>query len=72
MEEYGYKEQLLKQFVLLEISLKVASEEVEKIIDLLKDSNTLEHETRVKISAFLEGHMTRVKEQIEWLNCIKR
>lgn len=41
--------------------------EVEKIIDLIKDSNTLDFETRTKTNAFLEGYMKASKEQIEWL-----
>lgn len=61
-----YKEKLLKRFE----HLKITSEEVEKIIDLFKDSNTLDFETRAKTTAFLEGYMTGLKEQIEWLNCI--
>ncbi len=39
-----YKEKLLKQFE----QLQTTSEEVEKIIDLLKDSNTLDFDTRAK------------------------
>jgi len=41
--------------------------EVEKIIDLIKESNTLDFETRTKTTAFLEGYMKASKEQIEWL-----
>lgn len=70
MEEY--RDQLLKQFVELKLRLKIASEEAEKIVDLLEDSNTLKYETRAKITAFLDGQMTGIKEQIEWLECIKR
>lgn len=61
-----YKEKPLKQFEYLQTT----SEEVERIIDLLKDSDTLDFETRAKTTAFLEGYMTGLKEQIEWLNCI--
>lgn len=61
-----YKEKLLKRFE----QLQTAAEEVEKIIDLLKDSDMLDFDTRAKTTAFLEGYMTRIKEQIEWLNCI--
>ena len=41
--------------------------EVEKIIDLIKDSNVLDLETRIRTTAFLEGYMTASKEQIEFL-----
>lgn len=41
-------------------------EDFEKIIDLIKDSNTLDFETRTKTTAFLEGYMTALTEQIEW------
>lgn len=61
-----YKEKLLKQFE----QLQTTSEEVEKIIDLLKDSNTLDFDTRARATAFLEGYMIGLKEQLEWLNCI--
>ena len=61
-----YKEKLLKQFE----QLQITSKEVERIIDLLKDSNTLDFDTRAKATAFLEGYMTGLKEQIEWLNYI--
>lgn len=61
-----YKEKLLKQFEQLQITYQ----EVERIIDLLKDSNTLDFDTRAKATAYLEGYMTSLKEQIEWLNCI--
>ena len=61
-----YKEKLLKQFE----QLQTTSKEVERIIDLLKDSNTLDFDTRAKATAFLEGYRTGLHEQIEWLNCI--
>lgn len=61
-----YKEKLLKQFEYL----RKTSEVLENTIDLLKDSNTLDFDTRAKATAFLEGYMTGLKEQIEWLNCI--
>lgn len=41
--------------------------EVEKIIDLIKESNVLDLETRIKTTAFLEGYMIASKEQIEFL-----
>lgn len=41
--------------------------EVEKIIDLIKGSNTLDLQTQTKTTAFLEGYMTALKEQLEWL-----
>ena len=44
--------------------------EVERIIDLINDSNTLDLQTRTKTTAFLEGYMTASKEQIEWLRWI--
>ena len=44
--------------------------EVERIIDLINDSNTLDLQTRKKTTAFLEGYMTASKEQIEWLRWI--
>lgn len=44
--------------------------EVEKIIDLINGSNTLDLQTRTKTTAFLEGYMTASKEQIEWLQWI--
>lgn len=61
-----YKEKLLKQFE----DLKITVEEVERIIDLLNGSNILNAETRTKTTAFLEGYMNGLKEQIEWLNRI--
>ena len=61
-----YKEKLLKQFE----DLKITVEEVERIIDLLNGSNILNVETRTKTTAFLEGYMNGLKEQIEWLNCL--
>lgn len=44
--------------------------EVEKIIDLINDSNTLDLQTRTKVTAFLEGYRTASKEQVEWLQWI--
>lgn len=44
--------------------------EVERIIDLINGSNTLDLQTRTKTTAFLEGYMTASKEQIEWLQWI--
>lgn len=61
-----YKEKLLKQFE----QLQTTSEYVEKIIDLLHDSITLDADTQAKAIAFLEGYRTGLKEQVEWLNCI--
>lgn len=59
-----YKEKLISQFE----CLRTTSKEVERIIDLLKDSNVLDFETKAKTTAFLEGYMVGLKEQIEWLN----
>ena len=61
-----YKDKLLKEFE----SLNITTRELERIIDLIKDSNTLDFDTRAKTTAFLEGYMEGLKEQIEWLNCI--
>lgn len=61
-----YKEKLTSQIE----CLRTTSKEVERIIDLLKDSNVLDFETKAKTTAFLEGYMVGLKEQIEWLNCI--
>lgn len=61
-----YKEKLLKQFEYL----RKTSEVLENTIDLLKDSNTRDFDTRAKATAYLEGYITGLKEQIEWLNCI--
>lgn len=44
--------------------------QVDAIIDLLKDSDTLNNETKAKAAAFLEGYIKGLKEQIEWLNLI--
>lgn len=44
--------------------------EVERIIDLINGSNTLDLQTRTKTTAFLEGYMTASEEQIEWLRGI--
>lgn len=41
--------------------------EVERIIDLINGSNTLDLQTRTKVTAFLEGYMTASEEQVEWL-----
>lgn len=60
-----YKDTVVKKIELL----KLSSDEVEKIIDLINESNILNVETRTRASAFLEGYMTGLKEQIEWLNC---
>lgn len=61
-----YKEKLLKNLTLLNTKIQ----ELEKIIDLIKDSSTLDHDTKTKTIAFLEGYMTGLHEQIEWLNYI--
>jgi hypothetical protein len=61
-----YKEKLLKEYE----SLNITTQELERIIGLIKDSNTLDFDTRAKTTAFLEGYMTGLKEQIEWLNRI--
>lgn len=61
-----YREKLLKQFE----QSQTTSEGVEKIIDLLHDSLTLDADTQAKAIAFLEGYRAGLKEQIEWLNCI--
>lgn len=60
-----YKNRLLKKIELL----RASSEEIEKVIDLLKDSDMLDFDTRAKTTAFLEGYMVGLKEQTEWLNC---
>lgn len=60
------KEKLISQLE----CLRITSKEVERIIDLLKDSNILDFETRAKTTAFLEGYMVGLNEQIEWLDCI--
>lgn len=52
--------------------LKVSTEEIENIIDLLKESETLDFDTRSKTTAFLEGYMTGLKDNLEWLNCFIR
>lgn len=44
--------------------------EVEKVIDLINGSNTLDLQTRTKTTAFLEGYVAASKEQIEWLQWI--
>ena len=61
-----YKEKLLKNLTLLNTTVQ----ELEKIIDLIKDSNTLDHDTKAKTTAFLEGYRNGLQEQIGWLNCI--
>lgn len=61
-----YKEKLCEQFEQLNVTVK----ETEKIIDLIKESNVLNVETQARTAAFLEGYMTGLKEQIEWLNYI--
>lgn len=61
-----YKEKLLKNMALLSTTVQ----ELEKIIDLIKDSNTLDHDTKAKTIAFLEGYRTGLHEQVEWLNYI--
>lgn len=61
-----YKNRLLKKIELL----RASSEEIEKVIDLLKDSDMLDFDTRAKTTAFLEGYMIGLKEQTEWLNCL--
>lgn len=61
-----YKDKLLKEYE----RLNIATQELERVIDLIKDSNNLDFDTRAKTTAFLEGYMTGLKEQIEWLNRI--
>ena len=61
-----YREKLISQIE----CLRVTSQEVERIVDLLKDSNVLDFDTKAKTTAFLESYMVGLKEQIEWLNCI--
>ncbi len=58
-----YKEQLeSRKFEQLD-----TVDKLEKIIDLIKHSHTLDFETQAKTTAFLEGYMIALKEQIEWL-----
>lgn len=61
-----YKDKLLKEYERLNIETR----ELERIIDLIKESNTLDFDTRAKTTAFLEGYMTGLKETVEWINCI--
>ena len=61
-----YKERLLKLYE----SLNTTTQELEKIIDIIKDSNTLDHDTKTKTTAYLEGYRNGLQEQIGWLNCI--
>lgn len=61
-----YREKLLRSLE----SLTVTTQELERTIDLIKDSDILDHDTKAKTIAFLEGYRTGLKEQIEWLNCI--
>lgn len=61
-----YIEKLTRRFE----QLQTTSEYVEKIIDLLHDSITLDADTQAKAMAFLEGYRTGLKEQVEWLNGI--
>ena len=61
-----YKEKLLKNLTLLNTTVQ----ELEKIIDLIKDSNTLDHDTKTKTTAFLGGYRDGLQEQIGWLNYI--
>lgn len=61
-----YKDKLLKEYERLNIETR----ELERIIDLIKESNTLDFDTRAKTTAFLEGYMTGLKETAEWINCI--
>lgn len=61
-----YKEKLQKQFE----QLKITFGEVEKIINLLTHSNTMDYDSKARSTAFLEGYATGLKEQIEWLNRI--
>lgn len=42
------------------------ADQLEKIIDLIKHSHTLDFETQAKTTAFLEGYTIALKEQIEW------
>ena len=43
-------------------------DQLEKIIDLIQDSNVLDSNTQAKTTAFLEGYRIGLKEQIEWLS----
>ena len=63
-----YKEKLSEQYK----QLRTTTAEVEKLIDLLKHSNTMDFDTRARTTAFLEGYMTGLQEQIEWLDWIIR
>ena len=61
-----YKEKLSEQYK----QLSTTTAEVEKLIDLLKHSSTLDFNTLAKTTAFLEGYMTGLNEQSEWLEWI--
>lgn len=59
-----YKKKLIAQYEYLQKTVITIAE----IIDLLENANTLNLDTKAKTTAFLEGYMTGLKEQVEWLN----
>lgn len=59
-----YKKKLIAQYEYLQKTVITVAE----IIDLLENANTLNLDTKAKTTAFLEGYMTGLKEQVEWLN----
>lgn len=61
-----YKEKLLRRYEYL----NTTTQELERTIDLIKDSATLDHDTIAKSVVFLEGFKTGLKKEIDWLNCI--
>lgn len=63
-------EELKEKLETQKFELLDTTKEVEKIIDLIKESNVLDLETRAKTTAFLEGYMTALKEQIEFLRWV--
>lgn len=65
-------EELTEKLETQKFELLDTTKEVEKIIDLIKDSNVLDLETRMRTTAFLEGYMTALKEQIEFLRWVNQ
>lgn len=63
-------EELKEKLDTQKFDLLDTTKDVEKIIDLIKDSNVLDLETRTKTTAFLEGYMIASKEQIEFLRWV--
>lgn len=61
-----YKEKLSEQYK----QLSTTTAEVEKLIDLFKHANTIDFNTGSRSIAFLEGYMTGLREQMEWLDWI--